>query len=177
MKKNYVKRYAAYLNDVVSYYNKNKKLTGFSCIAKQHRISKITTAQFYENNLHVWGDTPLTREKIIDVVKNVTGKDYSDSEYNFPLNEMVAWENESGYRTVAYTQLDKNDFLPYLLNYRGRKDEQDRVWEFEDPSNLDDRKAVKPTYDDVCRYAIAMHKQAAYYQKHYWELLNKHPEE
>jgi hypothetical protein len=176
MKKNYVKRYAAYLNDVVSYYNKNKKLSGFSCIAKSHRITKITTAQFYENNLHSWGDTPLTREKVIDVVKNITGKDYSDLGYNFPLNEMVAWENESGCRTVAYTQID-GGFLPYLLNYRGRKDEQDRVWVCEDASNLDDRKAVKPTYNDICRYAIAMHKHAVYYENLYGELLEKHSDE
>lgn len=176
MKKDYVERYAAYLNDVVSYYNKKKKLNGFSCVTKQHRITKITTAQFYENNLHKWGDAPLTREKVIDVVKNVTGKDYSDSGYNFPLNEMVAWENESGYRTVAYTQIDSG-FLPYLLNYRGRKDEQDRVWVCEDPSSLDDMKAVKPTYNDIRSYAIAMHKRAASYEKLYCELLEKHSEE
>ena len=177
MKKDYVERYTAYLNDVVSYYNKNKKLSGFSCVAKQHRITKITTAQFYENNLHIWGNTPLTREKVIDVVKNVTGKDYSDLGHNYPLNEMVAWENESGYRTVAYTQIDERGFLPYLLNYRGREDEQDRVWVYEDASNLDDRKAVKPTYNDICRYAIAMHKHAAYYEKLYYEWCGKHSEE
>lgn len=172
----YIDRYADYLNDVVSYYNKNKKLSGFSYIGKSHRITKITTAQFYENNLHSWGDTPLTREKVIDVVKNVTGKDYSDLRYNFPLNEIVAWENESGCHTVAYTQI-VNGFLPFLLNYGGRKDEQDRVWACEYASNLNDRKAVKPTYNDIYRYAIVMHKQALLYEELYYELLNKHSDE
>lgn len=152
----YLQRYTDYLNEVVAYYNKNKSLNRFSKIADKHRITKMNRDYFFIANLHLWGDKPVTKEKVLEVLKLVKGCDVQVKQ-EFPENEFITWEHPNGCRTIAYTTLF-DGFIPYLLNYRGRKDEEDRIWVNEYPGSewLRNVRMVKSTKEDIERFTKAL---------------------
>ena len=154
--KEYVYRYAAYLNDVIKHFNQHKNLKNFSQIATKHKITKINIEQFYMTNLHLWGNHPITTEKAIEVLKVVKGKDIEIKNVNIPNNEFITWEHTNGCRTIAYTQF-KDGLIPYFLNFNGFEDEKDLIWINDSPSpSLDNCKMIKSTKEDIEKFAIAL---------------------
>jgi hypothetical protein len=147
----YISRYTDYLNDVVKYYNKNHTLRGFSKVTKNHRITKITTEQFFLHKLHLWGDEPLTTEKVIEVLKGITGKDFSSSAF-------VRWEHENGSRSIGYIE---NGVLnqTFIINDDGALDKEENMWCYcdIDTQNL---KFLPATKEDVELFASKLFSAA-----------------
>jgi hypothetical protein len=154
--KHYLQRYTDYLNEVVAYYNKNKSLNNFSKIADKHRITKMNRDYFFIANLHLWGNKPLTQEKVLEVLKLVKGYEVQVKQ-EFPDNEFITWEHPNGCRTVAYTA-NFDGHIPYILNFRGRKDEEDRIWVCDSPGTewLRGVKMVKSTKEDIENFTKAL---------------------
>lgn len=150
----YVERYTAYLNEVVSHFNENKKLRHFSKIARKHKITSVTKEQFFELNLHIWGNKPLTREKVIEVLDVITNRKTSNSNL-LPENEFITFIHENGCRSITYTGTGQYDF-EYMLNYRGRKGEENRMWFCDSFSELRDLEFVKSTKEDISRFCVAL---------------------
>lgn len=150
----YVERYTAYLNEVVSHFNDNKKLRNFSKIARKHKITSVTKEQFFELNLHIWGNKPLTREKVIEVLDVITNRKTNNGNL-LPENEFITFIHENGCRSITFTGTGQYDF-EYMLNYRGRKGEENMMWIYDSFSDLRNLEFVKSTKEDISRFCVAL---------------------
>jgi hypothetical protein len=156
----YVDRYTAYLNEVVSHFNDNKKLRNFSKIARKHKITSVTKEQFFELNLHIWGNKPLTREKVIEVLDVITNRKTNNSNL-LPENEFITFIHENGCRSITFNGVGQYNF-DYMLNYRGRKGEEDMLWIGGSFSELRNLEVVKSTKEDISRFCVALLSECSY---------------
>lgn len=92
----YIARYTAYLNDVLNHFKTHRSLRKYSYIAQAHKITHMNTDVFQETELYQWVDKPLTREKVIEVIKSVDAHDSrkkkkeSPQEHKFKDGEVLS---------------------------------------------------------------------------------------
>lgn len=111
----YISRYTEYLTDVIKFYNEHKHLDNFSEIARKHKISHLKRDFFYENDLHKWGNKPLTRDKVIEVIRYVDKmnpkKNKDRDTCKFKDGDVVVWDCPNCPRQYAFIGI--NDYGKY----------------------------------------------------------------
>lgn len=129
MKNERLENFHNYLCDVVLHYQENGTLKNFSVLAEKWKVKAITKEMFYMHDLHKikYPEQP-TREKS-DMVRNEMAQMGScrRNSVRFKIGDVVAWNHgNEDLRSVAVVA-EYNQFS-VCLNYRGRKDETDRIW-------------------------------------------------
>lgn len=110
----YIARYTAYLNDVLKHFKTHRSLRKYSYIAQEHKITHMNTDVFQETELYHWVDKPLTREKVIEVIKSVDAHDSrkkkkeSQQEHKFKDGELLSWDFPNKPRRFAFVGYNKN---------------------------------------------------------------------
>lgn len=148
-------RFHKYLSEVVVYYQKNGSLKNFSIIAKKWGVKAVTKDLFYKYNLHNIKMGYMPSREISDEIRNVLANKDSAShkKHKFHKDDIVAWER-NGFRSVAHIRED--NMFSICLNYRGREDEQNRIWECD--ALPIDVKIEKANVNDLKRLALYLIK-------------------
>ena len=130
MEKDAYVRFYNYLCEVVSFYQKHKSLKFFTLIAKKYKVSAITKDTFYSYDLHKIPEGTVPSRELSDAIRNAMLKEKEESrnKVNLIKGETVAWNN-NGFRSIAV--IDEGLSFLICLNYRGKEDEQDRLWMFD----------------------------------------------
>ncbi len=148
-------RFHKYLSEVVVYYQKNHTLKNFSQIAKKWGVKAITKDLFYQYNLHNIKEGFMPSRAISDNIrKKLAQIDAETKRRNkFKPDDIVAWER-NGFRSIAHVVDD--GMFSICLNYRGREDEQDRLWEIDSlPTDVNIEKA---NFNDLKRLTLFLIK-------------------
>ena len=136
MNKECYDKFYSYLCEVVKLYQEKKTLRNFSLLAKKWKCKAITQELFYTFNLHKIIHPFVPSRDVSDKIRNVLAERDNRQRKTKCFNEddIVAWER-NGLRSVAHVR--KDGLFSICLNYRGRHDEQNRLWEVDElPSDV-----------------------------------------
>ena len=155
MNKESYDKFYYYLCDVVRLYQTNNSLRNFSILAKKWKCKSITKDLFYEFNLHKIKSPALPHRAVSDIIRNkLAERDAIQHQTTrFKEDDFVAWEN-NGFRSVAHVRSD--GLFSICLNYRGREDEVNRLWEVDELPN--DVALEKANMSDIKRLALHLIK-------------------
>lgn len=148
-------RFHKYLSEVVSYYQKNKTLKNFTAIAKKWQVKSITKDLFYMFDLHALKNGYMPSRELSDKIRNIMAENDAKAKRKsiFNPDDIVAWER-NGFRSVAH--VTKGGMFSICLNYRGREDEQNRLWECDELPH--DVKIEKANMNDLKRLSLFLIK-------------------
>lgn len=148
-------RFHKYLSEVVSYYQKNKTLKNFTSIAKKWQVKSITKDLFYMFDLHALKNGYMPSRELSDKIRNIMAENDAKAKRKsiFEPDDIVAWER-NGFRSVAH--VTEGGMFSICLNYRGREDEQNRLWECDALPN--DVKIEKANFNDLKRLSLFLIK-------------------
>jgi hypothetical protein len=158
MKKTLTERFADYLSDVISYYKKHKSLRNFSDIAKKHRITSITQELFYEYKLNDYPENKKPSIELCDeILSQIRLRREPQNKKVYDKGEVIVWEADNKERSIAY--FGEKDWAWFILNYRFRPDERNRIWDYDSvhPYVVNGTfKRVRPTTKDYERFIEAL---------------------
>ena len=120
-------RFHSYLCEIVLFYQKHKTLKFFSLAAKKWKVGAITKDMFYSYDLHKIPEGASPSKELSDNIRNNMLKEraVTRNKVNPTKGEVVAWNN-NGFRSIAVLE-DETSFS-ICVNFRGREDEQKRLW-------------------------------------------------
>jgi hypothetical protein len=155
MNKESYDKFYSYLCEVVRYYQEHKTLRNFSLLAKKWRCKAITQDLFYLYDLHRIEYPCVPSKDTADLIRDILAEKDNKPRKKKPFNEddFVAWER-NGFRSVAHIRSD--GLFSICLNYRGRKDEVNRLWEVDELPN--DVALEKANMSDIKRLALHLIK-------------------
>lgn len=158
MKRTLTERFADYLSDVISYYKENKSLRNFSDIAKKHRITSITQELFYEYKLNDYPENKKPSIELCDeILSQIRLRREPQNKKVYNKGEIIVWEADNKERSIAY--FGEKDWAWFILNYRFRSDERDRIWIYDGVHPCVDNgeyRRVRPTSKDYERFIEAL---------------------
>lgn len=142
-----------YLKEVIKYYQETGGLRNFSHLSKKWGVKAITKEQFYLYELHKIHKGETITRVMSDHIRETISLQRRRQRNPLSKGDIVAWNNNS-YRSVAV--IEDGYSFSVCLNYRGKEDEQNRIWTFDEiPS---DAKIEKATEDDMKRIIEALVK-------------------
>lgn len=171
-----LKRFSAYLKDVITFYNENGSLSGFSKITEKHHITAIPQELFFKFRLDQLPSNTFPNEElcnsILDAIRVRKSKHRRGSEAcPFTAGRIIAWQHPNGLKSIAC--LTKDEWASFVLNMRGREDEKDRIWVCDNlPYEVLDGTLplVEPTLKEMKRFTFLICKEyeqfVDYYTKH-----------
>ena len=118
-------RFHKYLCEVVSYYQDNGTLRGFSVFEKKWRVKGITKDKFYANGLHLIQNGDLPSLSVSKAIRDSILQAKRDEKSLCNNGDIIAWER-NGCRSIAVVGDD--GMFDICLNYRGRVNEKDKLW-------------------------------------------------